>query len=72
MSKAEIKRRVQRANAEMEAYSAKLFEQQLAWRDAQRRKPLAAMFPSLNSSSRKWVSPIGGLSPDENWSGKKG
>jgi hypothetical protein len=66
-----IRRSVQRAKAEMEAHSARLFEQQLAWRDAQRRKPVAQMFSSTQEGDRGAVSPIGGVSPDWRWSGRK-
>ena len=64
-----VKRRVDRARAEMEAYSAKLFEQQIAWRDTQRRKPLAQMFPSTQEGDRGATSPLGGLAGGV-WSGK--
>jgi hypothetical protein len=65
-----IKRRVARAKADFEDYSAKLFQQQIEWRDRQKGKALAGLFPSSQPGGRGATSPLGGLSPDEAWSGK--
>jgi hypothetical protein len=66
-----VKRRVRHAKAEMEAYSAKLFAQQTAWRAAQRSKGVADLFPSTQAEGRGAVSPLGNVSPDWEWSGRK-
>jgi hypothetical protein len=67
----EIKRRVAEAKAEMETYSGQLSQQHQQWRDAQRRKPLAQMFPSTQEGARGATSPLGGQSSDWRWSGRK-
>jgi hypothetical protein len=71
-NEASIKRRVDRAKAEWETYSAQLFRQHLEWRDAQRHKArVGGLFPSTEPGGRGATSPLGGLSPDEAWSGKR-
>jgi hypothetical protein len=66
-----VKRRVQRAKAAFEEHSAALFKQHLEWKDQQKRGSLGKMFPSSTPGGRGATSPLGGLSPDEAWSGKK-
>jgi hypothetical protein len=58
---AETKRRVERARQQFAAYSARLLEEQ-------RSKQL---FPSTLPGDRGAVSPLGNVSPDWEWSGKK-
>lgn len=65
-----IKRRVQRAKADFEEHSAKLFQQQIEWRDRQKGKALAGLFPSTEPGDRGATSPLDGRSPGV-WSGKK-
>jgi hypothetical protein len=70
-NKVAITREAARGRALLAAYSRELFQQQLSWRDARKREALAGMFPSTLEGSRQSVSPLGGQSPDWEWSGKR-
>jgi hypothetical protein len=66
-----VKRSVQRAKAHWAAYSDQLSAQARAWRDARRSKGLGDLFPSTQAEGRGPVSPLGNVSPDWEWSGRK-
>jgi hypothetical protein len=66
-----VRKEAQRGNRLLETYAQQLFQQQLSWRDARKREALGGMFPSTRESGRGATSPLGGQSPDWEWSGRK-
>jgi hypothetical protein len=71
MSSEAVKREAQRGKKMLEDYSRALFQQQLDWRDGRKREVLAGMFTSTQPGGRGATSPLGGQSPDWEWSGRK-
>jgi hypothetical protein len=71
MVSAAVKKEAARGRALLETYSQQLFQQQLEWRDARKREALAGMFTSTQPGGRGATSPLGGQSPDWEWSGRK-
>jgi hypothetical protein len=65
-NKEAIKREALRGHKLLAEYARRAGAAEDAW-----KRTGAEMFPSLDPSSRKWVSPLDGRSPDWEWSGKR-